>query len=329
MWKFGKPKIWSVGLGASLVGATALAVRYAWRATRIRGLPENVAPETFSSRVFYSSQGEMFYRTGGEGPPVVFVHGVGVGAASFEWRPVYEQFAARHRVLAVDLLGFGESRRPAQPLAAEDYARTLAEFVRGTCAPRRPVVVGSGLGAGFCLAMARHHPELAERVIALLPSGMDGMGGRQLPFGMRLAGRVPGLNRFLYQNYLASRTAIRRWLEEAGFYNPAGVREELVDIYHRYAQQAGAEHAIFSFLQGRLSVPLERILPEVTSPVHVLWICNERLPGEETGERLTALAPRSTFDTIPEAGLLAAVEQPEVVGELIADLLDGPTLRVV
>lgn len=329
MFRFRKPQIWTVGLGAGLIGATLLALRYAMKGKGTRALPENVAPPEFSPRIFHSSIGEIFYRVAGEGPALVFVHSVGVGAASFEWREVYERFADRFRVLALDLIGFGESRRPSAELTAHDYARTLAEFIQGTCAPSRPVVIGSGMGGAFGIATAAHHPELMERVVALMPANLDGSGRESQPLGMRFAGRLPILNRFLYRNYLASRTAIRRWLEMSGFANASGVTEELVDIYHGFAVQAGAEHAIFNYLGGRLSVALDEVVRELAVPLHLVWIRNRKLTSIEAGERLTELAPRATLDVVENTGLLAPLESPEEVSRLLERLVSGPDLRVV
>jgi len=258
----------------------------------------------------------------------VFVHGVGVGLASFEWKEVCRSFAEDHRVYAVDLLGFGESRRPSPPLSAEEHVRTLAEFVRSTCQGDRPVMIGSGLGAAFALAMTRHHPELADRVIAMIPAGLEALEGRPLPLGMRLIGRIGGLNRFLYRNYLANRSAIRRWLEEAGFYDRTQVSEEVVDLLHRYAQQAGAEHAIFHFLRGHLNLSLETLLPEVTVPAHLVWLqgAGADHEGEVLAERLAGYA---TIDYLEGVGILAAMEAPGKVAEIIRQLMEQSGLRII
>ena len=48
-------------------------------------------------------------------------------------------------------------------MTAEDYARSLAEFIRGTC-DEPPTVIASGLGAGFCVLLASQHPELVKRL---------------------------------------------------------------------------------------------------------------------------------------------------------------------
>jgi pimeloyl-ACP methyl ester carboxylesterase len=53
---------------------------------------------------------ELFARVAGEGPTVTVLHGY--PSSSFDWRVVSEQLEGRHRVVAIDLLGFGRSEKP-------------------------------------------------------------------------------------------------------------------------------------------------------------------------------------------------------------------------
>ena len=94
-------------------------------------------------------------------------------------RKVYPEFAATHRVIALDLIGFGESARPNVQLGAADYVRILAEFIRATCRDTPPILIGSGLGAGFCIYLASQHPEMVSRLILLTPTGLNNFGKKE------------------------------------------------------------------------------------------------------------------------------------------------------
>ncbi|MFC5749834.1 alpha/beta fold hydrolase [Actinomadura rugatobispora] len=54
----------------------------------------------------------IFVRDEGSGPPLVLLHGY--PGSSFEWAGVWPALAAAHRVVALDLLGFGASDKPAR-----------------------------------------------------------------------------------------------------------------------------------------------------------------------------------------------------------------------
>lgn len=82
----------------------------------------------FTARYFDSADGRMHYVDEGTGTPVVFVHGTPTW--SFLYRKLIAQLGSRHRVIAVDNLGFGLSEKPAQaPYEPRDHARRLASLL--------------------------------------------------------------------------------------------------------------------------------------------------------------------------------------------------------
>jgi len=88
---------------------------------------------------------------GGDGPPVVLLHGPGESAVNWRW--VVPGLAASHRVVAPDLPAHGSSGTSATPLDAEVAVRWLAELVDRTC-PEPPVVVGHVLGGAIAARFA-------------------------------------------------------------------------------------------------------------------------------------------------------------------------------
>jgi len=319
-WK--KKPVVGLGLGVGLLGAVALAVRYRMGRVSRSPIPDAISPAIFSTRVARTIHGEMIYHLSGAGNPLVFLHGFFLGASSYEWSKVYPHFAMDHEVLAPDLIGFGESERPAASMDAGDYAESLAEFLREV-APGRPVVlVASGLTAGISLLLAARHPELVSRLILFLPTGLkESVKWRAM--GMMALSGLPGINRFVYRNYLARAPFIRRWLTRLALANPSKLSEEMVDILATCAQQYGAEHAILGVLRGRLAFDVEKRLPDVMVPVHILW--PDRADGFPllSGESICRKLALGSLEVLPDCGLLAALENPELVAPVLAQSLGG------
>jgi pimeloyl-ACP methyl ester carboxylesterase len=100
---------------------------------------------------------------GGDGPPLVLLHGSGEFAAL--WLRVVPGLVGRHRVIIPDLPGHGASGVPAGPLDAERMLAWLGELLEATC-PAPPVLVGRGLGGALAARFAADHGDrLAQLVL--------------------------------------------------------------------------------------------------------------------------------------------------------------------
>jgi pimeloyl-ACP methyl ester carboxylesterase len=320
-------KIWGVSLGAGLLGAFVLTLRYALRPSAKPKLPDSISPAIFATRIFYTSRGQVVYHESGQGGPLVFVHGVYVGASSYEWSKVYPHFAGTHQVLAVDLLGFGESERPDVPLSATDHVQALVEFIRAKSGGERASIVASGLGAGFATILAAQHPDLVQRLILLMPIGRIEFGRRQVPKRYGMFARVPFANRTFYRRYLSTRIQIRTWLKNFGFGDFEKITEETVEVLTNCAQQFGAERAIFQWMTRRFDLDLEKRMAELSQPVTLIWGEKAVNPPLESGYRLQPVAKQCSLVVLPNLGSLAPLESPMQVAEALTKELD-PTIHI-
>ena len=310
-----------MGVGAGLLGALVLGLRYTIRPPTKERIPETISPIVFTPKSFQTSLGQMIYHESGHGPgpSLVFIHNVGVGASSYAWSKVYPAFAAHHRVLAPDLLGFGESERPKTKLTATDYATSLADFVEGVCADdaTRPVIVARGLGAGFAALMAARHPELVSRLILWMPSGRA-----NVPLRLNLASRVPTLNKFIYRNQLARRATIRaRFAAKGGFVDAGAVTPETVEVHAICAQQYQADYAIYRLFQGKMNFDLDAALRAVRTPTTLLW--PELVSGNSQayGQHLQTSTGNCALRTVTGAGPFAPLEAPAMVADVLREEL--------
>jgi len=320
-------KIWGVSLGAGLLGALVLALRYALRPSAKPKLPDAISPAIFATRIFYSSRGQLVYHESGQGSSLVFLHGVYVGASSYEWSKVYPHFAETHQVLAVDLLGFGESERPEDALSAADHVRILAELLRAKCGGERAAIVASGLSAGFATILAAQHPDLIHRLILLMPTGGVDSGLRRLAKHYGLFSGIPVVNKVYYRRYLSTRIQIRAWLKSFGFADPEKITDEMIEVLTNCAQQFGAERAIFQWMSGRFNLELEKRLGELSQPVTLVWGDRVVYPPLEWTYRLQPVAKQCSLVVLQNTGLLAPLESPVAVAEVLAKELD-PTIRI-
>jgi pimeloyl-ACP methyl ester carboxylesterase len=104
----------------------------------------------------------LHFAMAGQGPPILLVHGW--MGSSYHWRKVMPLLAERHRVVAIDARGYGESDKP-----YEGYdGRTIAEDLRqviATLGLDRPIVIGHDMGALPALLLAAESPESVRGLV--------------------------------------------------------------------------------------------------------------------------------------------------------------------
>jgi pimeloyl-ACP methyl ester carboxylesterase len=105
-------------------------------------------------------------RKSGEGsPPIVFVHGLGMSGAT--WARCMELLEGRHQVVAIDLIGHGDSPVPEDPAAyTRDAALADLDELFATLA-EPPVLVGHSLGGYLALAHAATRPGATRGIVVL------------------------------------------------------------------------------------------------------------------------------------------------------------------
>lgn len=107
----------------------------------------------------------LFYEEAGSGaPPILLVHGW-TGDHTY-LAPQFEHFRRNHRVVAVDLRGYGQSDKPQQDYTMAAFADDLA-WLCGQLSVTKPVVVGASMGGVIALDLAARFPGLPAAVVAL------------------------------------------------------------------------------------------------------------------------------------------------------------------
>jgi 3-oxoadipate enol-lactonase len=110
-------------------------------------------------------RGEMFLRdTGGDGPPVLLLHGW-MATADLNWCRAYGDLSeAGYRVLAPDHRGHGRGIRPLTPFRLADCAADAAGLLRELDAAPA-TVVGYSMGGAIAQLVAREHPDVVSGLI--------------------------------------------------------------------------------------------------------------------------------------------------------------------
>jgi 3-oxoadipate enol-lactonase len=125
----------------------------------------------------------------GQGRPIVLLHSLLADSTSFD--PLAALLAATHRVILMDLPGFGDSHAASGGLDA--VADRTAEAIRALQLPQKPILLGNGYGGFVALRTVMRHPQLAERLLLADCGAAFDEPGRQAFRNMSAAATAKGL----------------------------------------------------------------------------------------------------------------------------------------
>ncbi len=285
------------------------------------GFVQQAVDTSLGAMVYYSSVSECDRQL----PPLIFLHSFGGGASAYEWSKVYPAFANSYRVIAPDLIGWGESNHPVRDYGVSDYLTTIAEFISLVCTPGA-IVVASSLTAALTIRLAIQQPDLFKALILVSPSGFDDFGqgaGRRLPLQVI---NTPLIDRLIYTLGAENEIAVRNFLERFLFADSRRVSPEVVLAYLASAQQPNAIYAALAFLRGDLYFDLSLYIQRLTTPTFMLWGESAQFTDIKLGRRLAQLNPSVIeIQGILGAGVLPHLEMPEVVIGLLQSYLSHMT----
>ncbi|RUS95530.1 alpha/beta hydrolase [Dulcicalothrix desertica PCC 7102] len=280
-------------------------------------------PPGFGQKVIPTSQGNIVYYTQSvapwlidehQRPTLLFLHNFGGGASAYEWSKVYPAFAATHRILAPDLIGWGDSAHPVRNYTINDYLTTITEFINQTC--DSPVtVIASSLTAALAIRLAITQPSLFKKLFLICPSGFNDFGegaGRRLPLGLI---SLPLLEDLIYTLGAENELAVRNFLQSFLFASPQLVTQEMVQAYLYSAQQPNAKFSALAFLRGDLYFDLSLYIQQLIIPTTIFWGEQAQFTRLRLGQRLSLLNTTAiqNFYTIPKTGILPHLEAPAVL----------------
>jgi pimeloyl-ACP methyl ester carboxylesterase len=238
------------------------------------GRTEDIMPQTphIERRQHVTINGhDVAYRTAGDGPVVLLVHGMAGSSAT--WTHVMPALARRFTVVAPDLLGHGESAKPRSEYSLGTHANSLRDLLNAL-GHDRATLVGQSLGGGVVMQLAYQFPERCERLVLVNSGGL----GREVNFLLR-ALTAPGAEQVLS---LASTRGVREatsrvaaWLRRAGVRaGPAGE-----EIWRSYVSLGDADNrrAFFRTLRavidlgGQTVGAADRLYLAAQIPTLIVW----------------------------------------------------------
>lgn len=240
-------------------------------------------------------------------PPIVLLH---CFACSLVWWQRMIPFLDRdHRVIALDLRGFGGSEKPGSGYSIADQAAFVAEGLK-RLGVRRATVVGHSLGGTVATALAEAPGDYVGRLV-LIDQAPDESFSNGLGFTEEIS-TASVIGPALWQ--VTPEFAVKDGLEVA-FAPGYEVPEEFVDEFLRMTYTSyDSDHAEGEYMGAD---PLDRRIERTGIPLLAVFGAEDQVYESEPALAAYAKLPRARTALIPGAGHSPNVEKPQRTAELV------------
>jgi len=256
----------------------------------------------------------------GSGPPVVFIHGL-----SGCWQNWLEQiplFARDHRVIAIDLPGFGHSEMPVEEISISGYADAIDALMEQLDLEEARIV-GNSMGGFIGSELAIQHPERVERLVLVAAAGLSIESIR--------TGRTTGLRHraenvvFFTLGHVASRShqvALRPRLRAALLMTVAAHPARLPGPLAAQQVLGSGKPGFSDALEAMCRYPLRDRLEKIACPTLILWGDKDRLVPVKDAAIFEQLIPDSRKIIYQDSGHVLMMERPARFNSDVKAFLD-------
>ncbi|HEX9833698.1 MAG TPA: alpha/beta fold hydrolase [Mycobacterium sp.] len=280
---------------------------------------ESAPAGTANLRVLTLHGDRVAYLDEGAGQVLLLVHGI--GGSRDCWRDVVHKLAARYRVIAVDLLGHGQSDKPRGDYSLGAFAVWLRDFLDALNISEA-TVIGHSFGGGVALQFAHQHKEYCRRLILISSGGLGPDLGRLLrmlslpgaEIALHLIASRPAVQvgKALRKRALSSGREVTRYSETLK--GQAALSTRLSRAAFLRTLRSVVDHrgqAVCALNRLRTDLPTLIIFGDQDRciPVAHAYSAHEAIPGSE-------------LHVIPGVGHQPQVQCPDTVVRLVGDFID-------
>jgi pimeloyl-ACP methyl ester carboxylesterase len=265
---------------------------------------------------------KVAFRTAGEGPVVLLVHGMAGSSAT--WQHVLPELAQRFTVVAPDLLGHGESGKPRHGEYSLSAHANVCRDLLNVLGYERATFVGQSLGGGVAMQLAYQFPQRCERLVLVGSGGL----GREVSIVLR-ALTFPGAE-YVFPLVCAP------WLRDTGNWMASCLRgvgllaaPAIEEVWRSYASLAEADtrraffrtlHAVID-LGGQAVSAADRLYLTSQLPTLIVWGDQDPFIPVSHASAAHKAMPGSRIAIFNGVGHFPHCEDPDRFADVVVDFI--------
>lgn len=269
---------------------------------------------------------------GGDGPPIVLVHGL--GGSHLNWLHVAPRLAEQHRVLAVDLAGFGLTPPAGRKATVQANQRLLDGFISAVSPQDPATLIGNSMGGLVSILQAAVHPASVSALVLVNPALPMADAGAVNVFTMQrlFIPLIPGVGEAALSRYYAKVDPEKQLQQTLAAVAadpsslPTGGRELNLEMIRLRKEM---EWAVPSFLQASRSIAgvlvrrrqFRKTLAAVECPVLLIHGTEDAIVSPASAEWAKQQRPDWRLELLAGVGHVPQLEAPELFGDLVEDFL--------
>jgi pimeloyl-ACP methyl ester carboxylesterase len=241
--------------------------------------------------------------------PIVMMHGMSSSLHTFEaWQAALQ---GKHRVISVDLPGFGlTGPSPQGDYRIDAYTRFVLRLL-DTLGVKRVVLIGNALGGEIAWQTAVLAPERVRKLVLIDSDGYQ-PSVLSMPLGFQIAS-MRGMR------WVSERILPRALVESSVrsvFGDPAKATKDKVDRYFELNLRVGNRRALFMRMDQAQFGASAALIHRVQQPTLVMWGEKDEMIAPDQGTLFCRDIPKCKLITYPKLGHLPQEEDP--TGTLVA-----------
>ncbi len=259
--------------------------------------------------------------------PLILIHGF--GASIEHWRHNIPVLSQEYPVYALDLLGFGASRKADTQYTVELWVEQVHDFW-SIFIGEPVVIVGNSIGSLVAMSLAATYPEMVK-AIAMLSLPDVSIRQEMIP------SQIEPLVNFL-ENLIASPLLIKTLLKilrkpsmisrgaNVAYEDNNAVNDELIQILSAPAYDRDADKTLYKLSQGvrkaNFSPAAKQILPQLAIPMLLIWGLQDRMVPPKLASVFASLNDKIDLIELDHMGHCPHDESPTKFNQILLDWLE-------
>lgn len=258
----------------------------------------------------------------GQGPAILLIHGLGSNAKG--WTKNISTLSEGHRVIAVDLPGYGKSDKGYYDYSMPFYTQVLSELL-DKLSINSAVWIGHSMGGQIALTAALDHAERVSKLVLISPAGFETFEPGEGEW-LRTAVTPEFVRDTPTRNIdINLRSNFYDTPDDAEFMITDRIQVRGASDFERYC------YAVSKNVGGMIDGALYDRLPEIKQPTLVLFAENDGLipnpylhggTTREVAEKGVAQMPNATLVMVPECGHFIQFEKADLANREILEFVD-------